>query len=170
MTSFTLPDFLPNLAPSRLLKPLPTPSISKIIRFTEPRLPFAIRKKVAEQLLNYLFREQLQDDEFYFLEGQELGLEVRDLGIQVAFTCQNEKLIVLPAEQPDAWIRGDSTDFIQMASQEVDPDTLFFQRRLVLEGNTELSLAIKNLMDGVDWSEMPALFQRSIQWAQRAVN
>ena len=165
MTSLSLP----NLAPTRLLKSLPTPSFSKVIQFTEPKLPFAIRKKVAEQFLNYLFREQLQDDEFYFLEGQELGLEVRDLGIQVAFTCQNEKLIVLPAQQPDAWIRGDAADFLKMASQEVDPDTLFFQRRLVIEGNTELSLAIKNLMDSVDWSEMPALFQRSIQWAQRAV-
>lgn len=165
MTAFTLPDF----APFRLLKSLTTANIAKFIRFTEPKLPFPIRKKAAEQLLNYLFREQLQDDEFYFLEGQELGLEVRDLGIQVAFTCQNEKLIVLPAQQPDAWIRGDTTDFLKMASQEVDPDTLFFQRRLVIEGNTELSLAIKNLMDGVDWSEMPALFQRSIQLAQRVV-
>ncbi|MBQ0785808.1 MAG: SCP2 sterol-binding domain-containing protein, partial [Amphritea sp.] len=126
------------------------------------------RKKVAEQLLNYLFKEQLQDDEFYFLEGQQLGLEVRDLGIQVAFTCENEKLVVLPAQQPDAWIRGDSPDFIKMASQEVDPDTLFFQRKLVIEGNTELGLAIKNLMDSVDWSEMPAVFQRSIQLAQRS--
>ncbi len=169
MISFALPAFLPKLPPLRLLKSLPTPSISKIIQFTEPKLPFPIRKKVAEQLLNLLFKEQLQDDEFYFLEGQELGLEVRDLGIQVAFTCKNEKLIVLPAQQPDAWIRGDAADFIQMASQEVDPDTLFFQRRLVIEGNTELSLAIKNLMDGVDWSEMPALFQRSIRWAQQAV-
>ena len=170
MTSFTLPNFLPNWVPSRLLKSLPPPSISKVIQFTEPKLPFSIRKKAAEQLLNLLFKEPLQDDEFYFLEGQELGLEVRDLGISVAFTCQKEKLIVLPAQQPDAWIRGDAADFIQMASQEVDPDTLFFQRRLIIEGNTELSLAIKNLMDAVDWSEMPTLFQRSIRWAQWAVN
>ena len=170
MTSFSLPNFLPDLAPFRLLKSLPIPSLSQAIKFTEPKVPFPIRKKVAEQLLNYLFKEQLQDDEFYFLEGQELGLEVRDLSIQVAFTCQNEKLIVLEAQQPDAWIRGDSVDFMQMASQEVDPDTLFFQRRLVIEGNTELSLAIKNLMDGVDWSEMPELFQRSIRWTQRAIN
>lgn len=164
MTSFTLP----NLVPSRLLKTLPTPNFAKIIQFTEPKLPFIFRKKVAEQLLNYLFKEQLQDDEFYFLEGQELGLEVRDLGIQVAFTCQDEELIVLPAQQPNAWIRGDAVDFIKMASQEVDPDTLFFQRKLVIEGNTELGLAIKNLMDSVDWSEMPTLFQRSIQFARRA--
>lgn len=164
MTSFTLPD----LVPSRLLKSLPTPSFSKFIQFTEPKLPFSLRKKVAEQLLNYLFKEQLEDDEFYFLEGQQLGLEVRDLGIQVAFTCEYEKLVVLPAQQPDAWIRGESADFIKMASQDVDPDTLFFQRKLVIEGNTELGLAIKNLMDSVDWSEMPAVFQRSIQLAQRS--
>jgi predicted lipid carrier protein YhbT len=32
------------------------------------------------------------------------------------------------------------------AHQEEDPDTLFFQRRLVIEGDTELGLQVKNLM------------------------
>jgi predicted lipid carrier protein YhbT len=28
---------------------------------------------------------------------------------------------------------------------------LFFQRRLVIEGDTELGLALKNLLDSLDW-------------------
>ena len=39
---------------------------------------------------------------------------------------------------------------MSMASRQVDPDTLMFQRRLVMEGDTELGLALKNYLDGMD--------------------
>ena len=32
-----------------------------------------------------------------------------------------------------------------------DPDTLFFSRRLVIEGDTELGLALKNALDAASW-------------------
>ncbi|HHO69282.1 MAG TPA: hypothetical protein ENK12_09640, partial [Gammaproteobacteria bacterium] len=32
-----------------------------------------------------------------------------------------------------------------------DPDTLFFHRRLILEGETETGLYIKNLLDALDF-------------------
>ncbi|HLV27960.1 MAG TPA: SCP2 sterol-binding domain-containing protein, partial [Burkholderiaceae bacterium] len=31
-----------------------------------------------------------------------------------------------------------------------DPDTLFFSRRLVMEGDTELGLLVKNTLDALD--------------------
>jgi hypothetical protein len=34
-----------------------------------------------------------------------------------------------------------------LALRREDPDTLFFTRRLVLEGDTELGLALKNALD-----------------------
>ncbi|MGO2436765.1 MAG: ubiquinone anaerobic biosynthesis accessory factor UbiT, partial [Serratia proteamaculans] len=37
-----------------------------------------------------------------------------------------------------------------------DPDTLFFQRRLQIEGDTELGLYVKNLMDAIELEAMPA--------------
>ena len=39
--------------------------------------------------------------------------------------------------------------------REEDPDTLFFNRKLVIEGDTELGLVVKNLLDSVDWSSTP---------------
>jgi predicted lipid carrier protein YhbT len=39
-----------------------------------------------------------------------------------------------------------------MARREEDPDTLFFCRRLILEGDTELGLLFKNTLDGLDAS------------------
>ena len=38
-----------------------------------------------------------------------------------------------------------------MMMREEDPDTLFFNRKLQIEGDTELGLITKNLLDSVDW-------------------
>jgi len=48
-------------------------------------------------------------------------------------------------------IRGCYDDFWRLASRSEDPDTLFFQRRLTIEGETETGLMIKNLLDGLDY-------------------
>jgi predicted lipid carrier protein YhbT len=39
-------------------------------------------------------------------------------------------------------------------AREEDPDTLFFGRRLLMEGDTDLGLLVKNTLDGV---ELPRL-------------
>lgn len=37
-----------------------------------------------------------------------------------------------------------------LASRKEDSDTLFFQRRLKMQGDTDLGLYVKNLLDGMD--------------------
>ena len=37
---------------------------------------------------------------------------------------------------------------------EDDPDTLFFNRDLSIEGDTELGLVVKNMLDAVEWPKM----------------
>ena len=152
---------IPGLAP---LSRLP---LFGLLQRSQTYIPFRLKQAVLAPMLNHLFKEQLQDGEFCFLEGRQLGLDVRDLDISLAFGCHDEQLLVVPADQPDAWIRGNSRDFMQLANQAEDPDTLFFQRRLSIEGDTELGLAVKNLLDSIDWSEMPALYQRSLKLIQR---
>jgi predicted lipid carrier protein YhbT len=41
-------------------------------------------------------------------------------------------------------------DLGRLAARKEDPDTLFFSRRLVMEGDTELGLLIKNTLDAID--------------------
>jgi predicted lipid carrier protein YhbT len=41
-------------------------------------------------------------------------------------------------------------DYLTLISRREDADTLFFQRRLKMEGDTELGLYVKNLLDGLD--------------------
>jgi predicted lipid carrier protein YhbT len=42
-----------------------------------------------------------------------------------------------------------------LVSRQEDPDTLFFLRRLMIEGDTELGLAVKNLLDSRDPDDLP---------------
>ena len=42
------------------------------------------------------------------------------------------------SDHADLTIRASAQDFLQLAQRQVDPDTLFFSRRLVMEGDTEL--------------------------------
>lgn len=55
---------------------------------------------------------------------------------------------------PVVQISACSRDFLSLARREVDPDTLFFDRRLSIEGDTELGLLLKNTLDALDLSEV----------------
>lgn len=52
-------------------------------------------------------------------------------------------------------------DFLLLAQRRQDPDTLFFSRRLSMEGDTELGLVVKNALDAI---ELPVLDPR--EWAR----
>jgi predicted lipid carrier protein YhbT len=63
----------------------------------------------------------------------------------------------------DVSISGDSQDFILLATRRADPDTLFFQRRIRIEGDTELGLGVKNTMDSMDWDDLPMPLRKLLQ-------
>ena len=52
--------------------------------------------------------------------------------------------------------RASAYDFYLIARRIEDPDTLFFNRRLRIEGDTELGLVVKNSIDAIDWQNLPA--------------
>ena len=53
-------------------------------------------------------------------------------------------------------------DLILIAGRKEDPDSLFFQRRLRIEGDTELGLELKNLLDSIDLDLLPGLLKRAL--------
>lgn len=139
---------LPSLV-SAALSRLPSPK--PLLAWLDPRLPLALKQRLLEPRLNQQFSQALAEGEFELLEGRFLSLCIRDLGVQLTLTLQDGRLCL--ADQPgEAVIRGDWRAFLCLALKREDPDGLFFQRRLVIEGDTELGLGIKNLLDGLDWS------------------
>ncbi|EBS9191550.1 SCP2 domain-containing protein [Salmonella enterica] len=117
--------------------------------------PFALKRQVLEQVLSWQFRQALADGELEFLEGLWLSIHVRDIDLKWYTTVENEKLIVSQQADADVSFSADASDLLMIAARKQDPDTLFFQRRLVIEGDTELGLYVKNLMDAIELEQMP---------------
>ncbi|MGB5009839.1 MAG: SCP2 sterol-binding domain-containing protein [Candidatus Dechloromonas phosphoritropha] len=46
---------------------------------------------------------------------------------------------------------------MQLLARQEDPDTLFFNRELEINGDTELGLIVKNMLDAVGWPSLPRL-------------
>ncbi|MEH0833190.1 SCP2 domain-containing protein [Pectobacterium cacticida] len=126
--------------------------LGKPLKFT----PFALQRQVLEQMLGWQFRQALEEGDLAFLDNRWLKIEVRDVGLQWFVTLRNGCLMVSPAETPDVSFSADANDLILIAARKEDPDTLFFQRRLRIEGDTELGLYVKNLMDAIELEAMPA--------------
>ncbi|MFZ5558741.1 MAG: ubiquinone anaerobic biosynthesis accessory factor UbiT [Pseudomonadota bacterium] len=86
------------------------------------------------------------------LRGRRLRIVVTDIGLTVNFTLTGSGARpCTAAAAPELTIAAGSRDFLRLLARAEDPDTLFFSRRLTLEGDTELGLTIKNTLDAVDW-------------------
>ncbi|HSH49427.1 MAG TPA: SCP2 sterol-binding domain-containing protein [Halomonas sp.] len=134
----------PSLSFSSLPRP---PAPTRLIRAIDPRVPLAVKRRVVEPLLNRTFAEPLSEGEFDALEGRRVTLSIDDIGVTLTLTQRDERMM-LCAEPGEATIRGGWREFLCLATRREDPDSLFFQRRLLIEGDTELGLMVKNLLDG----------------------
>lgn len=110
---------------------------------------------MLEQVLSWQFRRALADGELEFLDGRWLSINVRDIGLRWYTSVENDKLIVSQNADADVSFSADASDLLMIAARKQDPDTLFFQRRPVIEGDTELGLHVKNLMDAIELEQMP---------------
>ncbi|EGR2080721.1 SCP2 domain-containing protein [Vibrio cholerae] len=133
---------------------------ASILRSPIHLLPQNVQKKALLDAMGLVFREALQDGDFEFLEDKWLKVEVKDMELRWFISYQNDKLAV--ADKPvaeDVSFSGNLNDLVLIAGRKEDPDTLFFQRRLSIEGDTELGLEVKNLMDSVDLQQLPKALQ-----------
>ncbi|MFO8140820.1 MAG: SCP2 sterol-binding domain-containing protein [Marinobacter sp.] len=139
-----------SLAMAREYLPSPAPILAAIDR----RIPMPFKQLVAEAPLNRLFAEAIADGEFEDFEGRRVRLEINggQPGVTIGFWAGRLRLLDGPGE---ATIRGSLSAFKTLAERRQDPDQLFFQRRLIIEGDTELGLALKNLLDSLEWNLSP---------------
>lgn len=127
------------------------PSPSPLLAAFDRAVPVPFKQLLVEEPLNRLFAAAIADGEFDEFEGRRIRLEVNggQPGITLGFWANRLRILEGPAE---ATIRGSLGAFKTLAERKQDPDQLFFQRKLVIEGDTELGLALKNLLDSLEWS------------------
>ncbi|MCG3721673.1 SCP2 domain-containing protein [Vibrio cincinnatiensis] len=133
---------------------------ASILRSPIHLLPKFVQKKVLLDGLKMVFHEALEEGDFEFLNDKWLKVEIRDLDLRWYISYQQDRLLVADApQQEDVSFSGNLNDLVLIAGRKEDPDTLFFQRRLSIEGDTELGLEVKNLMDSVDLQQLPQALQ-----------
>lgn len=127
--------------------PLPAP-LGRLLAL----LPASPGARLFATALNLALRPHLPDDVRAALAGRRLRLHARDAGLVFDFCWRGRAFEAARhgAEGPDLTIGASVHDFALLAARKEDPDTLFFSRRLVMEGDTELGLLVKNTLDAID--------------------
>lgn len=124
------------------------PPVARIVS----RLPAAPPAFVLARALDFGVGRIVTREQVAPLQGKRFALVVRDLGLAMHVESTPAGFRVARAPHaPDLTVAATLADFMALAMREEDPDTLFFARRLAVEGDTELGLVLKNLLDGIDW-------------------
>ena len=140
------------------------PVARKLAGFPGRFIPYSAQKPVISLALNEAFREPFRHGELEFFEGRKVRIVVHDLCIDWLLSVDNHQFHPLDREQEaDVCISGEGLDFALLATRQADPDTLFFQRRIRIEGDTDLGLAVKNTMDGMDWDDLPVPLRKFLE-------
>ncbi|MDX2457998.1 MAG: SCP2 sterol-binding domain-containing protein [Gammaproteobacteria bacterium] len=118
-------------------------------------IPDRVHSTVVVTVLNRVFASALRDREMDYLLGRTVRIHVRDMRLTFCITLQQGRLVASRAKNiPDLSITGTLHAFLLLAARCEDTDTLFFQRRLQMEGDTELGLEVKNFLDGLDMDSL----------------
>lgn len=134
--------------PARMLRPL---------LWLPPQLP----ESIIALSCSHLLREAIVDGQLDELAGRLLLVELHEPRLDLRFTLERGRVRPAPPRWPPAvTVRAHAADLLLVLDQRVDPDTLFFRRRLQISGDTALGLTVKNLLDGLDTGTLPAPARR----------
>lgn len=118
--------------------------------------PYGLQRRLLEAVMQRVLAGPLAEGALDFLHERRLGIEVSDLQLRWVVSLRDGRLHSgARDEEAEVTVRGSATDLLLLASRLEDADTLFFQRRLVLTGDTELGLTARNTLDRLPWETVP---------------
>ncbi|HLR13997.1 MAG TPA: SCP2 sterol-binding domain-containing protein [Burkholderiaceae bacterium] len=105
--------------------------------------------------LNRFLRHHFPEDTLEAMEDKVVCIHVRDAEVAFDVQWQGQRFqAVAPGADVALTISATVADFWCLLQRHEDPDTLFFNRRLTMKGDTELGLWIKNSLDAIDLSDV----------------
>lgn len=136
-------------------------------------MPTKLEKHFVIHQVKRLSQPFMEGGEIDFLENCVVEVEIRDISAKWYFTKIGQQLVMMEKEEAlmissesDVVFSASIDALVLMASQKVDPDTLFFNRKLKITGDTELGLEIKNLFDQFDLELLEKPFKRILnEWS-----
>ena len=128
------------------LPPFPAP-----LRRMVTRLPQYPASAAFAALLTLWLGEALGAAAHPELAGKRIRLHVKDAGVTLTLRVTDHGFAPSSAHNVDLTLGAAAEDFLALALRHEDPDTLFFSRRLVMEGDTELGVLVKNSLDALEF-------------------
>jgi O2-independent ubiquinone biosynthesis accessory factor UbiT len=108
----------------------------------------------------------LRELDWSHVHGRRFCVHVHDAGLKLYFSLHADGFRAESNGLADVTFTATTADFARLALRLEDPDTLFFNRRLLIEGDTDLGLTVKNMLDAVELETaaamMPAGFGRVV--------
>ena len=151
------------------------PRMPKALTLPLKILPIKAHGLILSALLNRVFRLQIAEGELDFLEGKVVQIKVSDAALRYALTMRDGKLAEAGSQAADLTITGSVYDYLLLVAGREDPDTLFFQRHLVMDGDTGLGVHLKNMLAAVEPEELPmprefrSMVERGLQLYERVL-
>lgn len=125
-------------------------------------VPAGLQAGALEPMLNHALQELIDNGDFDFLEGHCCAIAVRDRNLAWHIGFDGQKLRVQPNQTAGVTISATVPAFLNLISQHADPDTLFFQRQLSIDGDVELGLYVKNMLDALDEDDLPLVWRKAL--------
>jgi predicted lipid carrier protein YhbT len=113
------------------------------------RLPVQPPSFVAARALDQLLWPRLDASQRELLAGRTVEVELIESGLRVRLRMGARGFEVAPPGPAAVTLRARTAALWRLARGIDDADRLFFDRALVMEGDTEFGLAIKNTLDAV---------------------
>jgi predicted lipid carrier protein YhbT len=151
-----------NASPARGGFRLPTPPAPPAaLRRLIERLPIEPPSLLLALALNRVLLPRLDAEARAELSGQTVEVCVTDFGVRCRLRLESRGFALAPAgSAPTLRVAAPAEAFWRLAAGEEDADTLFFERVLVMEGDTEYGLRLKNTLDAIG-PLVPAFLRRS---------
>ena len=133
-----------------------SPQLPRILSLPMRLVPGRLHGIMAARLLEQVFAAQKSDGELDFMEGRSIRIRVLDARIELSLAANAAGFESLPlTHTADLVIEGKTYDYLLLITGREDPDTLFFQRRLRMSGDTALGVHLKNFLASVDLDSLP---------------
>ncbi len=126
------------------------------------RSPFAALASIVSRLpqfppsaatalaLNLVLEDVLSSSDLDPARNKLVRVEIPDVGLTLSYRVHDTGIAASGNDTPDVTITAESGALWSLVTGREDADMLFFSRRLVMTGDTELGLFIRNRLDALD--------------------
>lgn len=131
------------------------PVLPKALALPLKLLPRRLHGFALGKLLNQVLKQEMEEGELDFLEDRTIQINVSDAGLSYRVSMRRGAFMEAGSSQTDLGISGTIYDYLLLITGREDPDTLFFQRHLTMDGDTGLGVHLKNMLAAIEMDHLP---------------